>query len=52
MVVADHFAVGTAAKVITDVSDAVSSWPDFAKQAKVSRSEIARVRQHHVLLSR
>jgi hypothetical protein len=52
MVVAHLFGIGTAAKVITAVSDAVSSWPDFAKRAKVSQSEIARVRQYHVLLSR
>jgi serine/threonine-protein kinase HipA len=52
IVVADRFGVGTAAKVVTEVRHAVSSWPDFAKRAKVSQSEIARVRQHHVLLSR
>lgn len=52
MVVADHFGIGTAARVVTAVSDVVSSWPAFAKQAKVSPSEIARVGQHHVLLSR
>lgn len=52
MVVADNFGIGTATKVMTDVKHAVSSWPDFAKQAKVSQSEIARVRQHHLLLSR
>jgi serine/threonine-protein kinase HipA len=52
MVVADRFGVGTAPKVLTDVSEAVSSWPDFAKRAKVSQPEIARVKEHHVLLSR
>lgn len=52
IVVADNFGIGTAAKVVTEVKHAVSSWPDFAKQAKVSQSEIARVRQHHVLPSR
>lgn len=52
MGVADRFGIGTAAKVVRDVSDAVSSWPDFAKRAKVSQSEIARVKQHHVSLSR
>jgi len=52
IVVADRFGVGTAAKVITEVRHAVSSWPDFARLAKVSQSEIARVRQHHVLLAR
>ena len=52
MGVADRFGIGTAPKVLTDVSEAVSSWPDFAKRAKVSQSEIARVKEHHVLLSR
>ena len=52
MVVADRFGVGTATKVLTDVSEAVSSWPDFAKRTKVSQAEIARVKEHHVLFSR
>lgn len=52
MVVADRFGVGTAARVVTEVRHAVSFWPDFARVAKVSQSEIARVRQHHILLSR
>lgn len=52
MVVADRFGVGTAARVVTEVRHAISFWPDFAKRAKVSQSEIARVRQHHILLSR
>jgi serine/threonine-protein kinase HipA len=52
IVVADRFGVGTAARVVTEVRHAVSSWPDFARVAKVSQSEITRVRQHHVLLSR
>lgn len=52
IVVADRFGVGTATKVLTKVSEAVASWPDFAKRAKVSQSEIARVKEHHVLFSR
>jgi serine/threonine-protein kinase HipA len=52
MGVADRFGIGTATKVLTDVSEAVSSWPDFAKRAKVSQPEIARVKKHHRLLSR
>jgi serine/threonine-protein kinase HipA len=52
MIVADQFGIGTAAKAAAEVSGAVSFWPDFAKQAQVSQSEIARVGQHHVLLSR
>jgi len=52
MGVADRFGIGTATKVLTDVSEAVSSWPDFAKRAKVSQPEITRIKEHHVLLSR
>jgi serine/threonine-protein kinase HipA len=52
MVVADRFGVGTVTKVLTDVSKAVASWPEFAKRAHVRQSEIARVKEHHVLLSR
>ncbi len=51
MVVADRFGVGTAPKVLTEVSDAISSWPDFAKQANVSPSEVSRIKEHHKLLS-
>ena len=52
MAVADRFGIGTATTVLMDVSNAVSSWPDFAKRAKVSEPEIARVKEHHVLFSR
>lgn len=51
MVVADRFGVGTAPRVLQEVSEAVSSWPDFAGQAEVSPSEVTRVREHHQLLS-
>ena len=47
MVVADQFVVGTAPKVLEQVRDAVSRWPDFARQAKVSPSEVKRIRDHH-----
>ena len=47
MVVADQFAVGTAPKVLEQVRDAVSRWPDFARRAKVSPSEVKRIRSHH-----
>ena len=52
MIVADRFGVGTATKVLTEVGAAIASWPDFAKRAKVSQSETARVKEHHVLFSR
>lgn len=51
MAVADRFGVGTARRVLQQVREAVSCWPDFASQAKVSPSEETRVREHHQLLS-
>jgi serine/threonine-protein kinase HipA len=47
MIVAERFAVGTASKVIVQVSDAVKNWPAFARAARVSASEVARIRQNH-----
>jgi serine/threonine-protein kinase HipA len=50
MVVADRFGVGTARRVLQEVREAVSAWPDFARQANVNPSEVTRVREHHQLL--
>ena len=47
MVVADQFAIGTAPRVLEEVSRAVVAWPDFATEAKVSTPEIKRVAEHH-----
>jgi serine/threonine-protein kinase HipA len=47
MVVADRFGVGTAPRVLQQVAEAVSAWPDFAKRAKVSAREVTRIRDHH-----
>jgi serine/threonine-protein kinase HipA len=52
MIVADRFGVGTATRVLAEVSGAIASWPDFAKRARVSPSEVARIKGHHVLFSR
>ena len=51
MVVADRFGVGTATRVLTEVSEAVASWPDFAKRAQVSPSEVKRIKEHHTAFS-
>lgn len=51
MMVADQFAVGTAPRVLREVADAVSSWPDFASRAKVSASEMKRIQEHHQVLT-
>ena len=50
MAVADRFGVGTAPQVLKHVAAAVSSWPDFARAAKVSAAEVKRIREHHRLL--
>ncbi len=50
LAVADRFGVGTAAKVLNQVAEAVRAWPDFAVAAHVSREEIKRINGHlHVL---
>lgn len=50
LVVADRFGIGTAPDVLGEVSSAVASWPEFARDAGVSASETERVGGHHVVL--
>ncbi|OGR03368.1 MAG: phosphatidylinositol kinase [Deltaproteobacteria bacterium RIFOXYD12_FULL_50_9] len=50
MAVADRFGIGTAAKVIKQVREAVAAWPDFAEQTGVNPVEIMRILAHHALL--
>jgi len=50
MAVADRFGVGTAPQVLKQVGAAVSAWTDFAGQAKVSKTEVKRVGEHHRVL--
>lgn len=52
MVLADRFGVGTASRVLEQVAAAIGAWPDFAAAAKVSASEVKRVREHHQLFTR
>jgi serine/threonine-protein kinase HipA len=47
MVVADRFGIGTASRVLQRVAEAVSAWPEFARQAGVSAPEVTRIREHH-----
>lgn len=57
---AEHYATAllekaaqlNAIRIPRSLSEAVSSWPDFAKRAKVRQPEIARVQEHHLLLAR
>ena len=41
---ADHFAIGTAPRVIDQVRQAVLSWPSFATRSGLSTSELKRIR--------
>jgi serine/threonine-protein kinase HipA len=50
LAVAESAGVGTAPRVLQHVADAVSAWPDHAGAAKVSASEITRIRAHHAAL--
>ena len=52
MVAAERSAIGTARQVLREVGEAVSSWYDFAEQASVSAAEVARISEHHRVLSR
>ena len=47
MVVAERAGIGTAPRVLQQVKDAVSAWPDFAREANVNASETKRIRLHH-----
>ncbi len=49
--VADRFAIGSAPKVLQQVADAVSAWPDFAQKAQLDIKTIARIRQDHRTLA-
>jgi serine/threonine-protein kinase HipA len=48
-VVADRFGIGSAAKVLRSVSDAIAAWPDFAKQAGVPDKDIKRIAAEHAI---
>lgn len=50
LTVADRFGIGTAAKVLKQVGDAVKEWPDFAMIANVSPKERDRISGHHRIL--
>lgn len=45
--VANRFAIGTAAKVIKQVAEAVGAWPEIATEAGVDPSEIRRISADH-----
>lgn len=50
LAIAERYSIGTAGKVLDQVSEAVSAWPIFALQAEVGPHEIARIKSHHTIL--
>jgi len=50
LAVADRFGIGTAAKVLQQVGEAIKAWSDFASEAKLSPEETRRIREHHRVL--
>jgi serine/threonine-protein kinase HipA len=48
LVLADRFGIGTAPKVLNQVAEAVSAWPDFAATARVDLKASARIRKDHL----
>lgn len=47
IVAADRAGIGSAPRVLRQVREAVSAWPEFARQAKVRAKEVRRIRDHH-----
>ncbi len=50
LLLADRFEIGAPSRVLAEVRNAVSAWPEFARQAQVSRASTDRIHLHHVLL--
>jgi serine/threonine-protein kinase HipA len=47
---ADRFQVGAASRLLAEVRNAVAQWPDFGRQAALSRGQIERIAVNHVAL--
>ena len=50
LAVADRYQIARATRMLADVKETVSAWPDFARQAGVSKTDTDRVRADHSLL--
>ena len=48
--VAKRFGIGTANKVLKDIAQAISCWPELAQAAGVDAKEIEKIRSHHQIL--
>lgn len=47
LVMADRFAVGQAGRIIGDVREALSRWPEFAETAGVRATEMENIKAYH-----
>ena len=50
LAVAERFGIGTASKVLKQIGEALSTWPDFASRAGVPAPEANRIQGHHRIL--
>jgi serine/threonine-protein kinase HipA len=50
LTLADRFQIGAASRALAEVRTAVASWPEFARQARVSKGSTDRIHNHHMLL--
>jgi serine/threonine-protein kinase HipA len=49
LILADRHQIGSAAKLLAEVKEAVARWRTFAREAGVAASQIDRIQQQHVL---
>jgi serine/threonine-protein kinase HipA len=50
LILADRFQIGAAPRLLAEVRNAVAQWPEFGRRAELSKGQIDRIRNHHVLL--
>jgi serine/threonine-protein kinase HipA len=50
LILADRFQIGGASRLLAEVRNAVAQWPEFGRQAQLSKGQIDRIRGYHVLL--
>ena len=49
LILADRFQIGAARRLLAEVRDAVSKWPDFARRAQLSTGQMDRITDQHAL---
>jgi serine/threonine-protein kinase HipA len=50
LTLADRFQVGAAPRLLAEVQQALTAWPDFARQAGLPSGQLERIAAHHVVL--